>query len=115
MGEKVKTIVREPAENLMDTTQTVDTLFNNFFDLWYDETKYISSSKRFENQHYKNIIALGVYVVPCIISKLKTTPAHLFEALTQITGENPVPEAHWGDITQMAEDWVRWWENKPHV
>ena len=91
---------------------TIDNIFDEYYDKWYDETKYLSSPEMFENKHYRDIISLGISVVPCIIKKLRETPAHLFEALVEITGKDPVPENHWGDIEQMAQDWIKWWEEK---
>lgn len=90
----------------------VDSIFKEYYGKWYSETKYLSSPKMFENKHYRNIISLGIIVVPSIIKKLKEEPAHLFEALVEITGQDPVPESHWGDAEQMAQDWISWWEKR---
>ncbi|MCL1991331.1 MAG: hypothetical protein FWG66_00065 [Spirochaetes bacterium] len=89
-----------------------DSIFNGYYDMWHNETKYLSSPKMFENKHYRNIISLGMNAVPGIIEKLKETPSHLFEALAEITGEDPVDETHWGDLEQMAQDWIKWWEKE---
>ena len=94
----------------IDRSESIDNIFNDYYDQWHNETKYLSSPIMFENKHYRNIILLGMSVVPSIIKKLKETPAHLFEALVEITGEDPVPENHWGDIEEMAQDWIKWWE-----
>jgi len=93
----------------------VEVIFRKYYGKWYDETKYLSSSKMFENKYYKDIISLGISVVPSIIKKLREEPTHLFEALVEITGQDPVPESHWGNIEQMALDWVKWWEEKEGV
>jgi len=93
----------------------VEVIFEEYYGMWYNETKYLSSPKMFENKHYRDIISLGGNAVPCIIKKLKEEPAHLFEALVEITGQDPVPESHWGDIEQMASDWVKWWEDKKNA
>ena len=102
-------------EVLTDRLRTIDDIFNELYTDWYEEVKYISSPRMYDNRHYQNIISLGIYVLPCIMSKLKTAPEHLFEALTQITGEDPVPKTHWGDTEQMTEDWFTWWKNRPHA
>jgi hypothetical protein len=91
---------------------SVEAIFREYYDKWYNETKYLSSPKMFENKNYRNIISLGNSVVPSIIKKLKEEPAHLFDALIEITCQDPVPESHWGDIEQMALDWIKWWEEK---
>jgi len=107
MGGRVKTRVSK-----IDKSKSIDVIFDEYYDKWYNETKYMSSPKMFENKYYKKIISLGDSVVPSIIRKLKKTPAHLFEALAEITGQDPIPENHWGDIEQMAQDWINWWEEK---
>jgi len=94
---------------------SVEVIFREYYSKWYNKTKYLSSPKMFENKHYKEIISLGISVVPSIIKKLKEEPVHLFEALVKITGQDPVPESHWGDAEQMARDWISWWENDQHV
>jgi hypothetical protein len=113
MGGKVKICVPDSYKNNVETIgQNVDNIFDEYYEKWYNETKYLSSPKMFENEHYKNIVSLGNSVVPSIIRKLKETPVHLFEALVEITGQDPVPENHWGDIELMAQDWVKWWEEE---
>jgi len=119
MGERVKTRVPDLSGNITvaigrkrDKPKNIDVIFNEYYDKWYNETKYLSSPKMFENKNYKTIISLGGSVVPSIIRKLRETPAHLFEALVAITGQDPVPESHWGDIDQMSQDWINWWEEK---
>jgi len=107
MGGRIKTRVSKT-----DKPKPIDVIFDEYYDKWYSETKYMSSPKMFENKHYKAIISLGDSVVPSIIRKLKKTPTHLFEALVEITGQDPIPENHWGDIGQMAQDWINWWEEK---
>ena len=100
------------ATPLLVKSSCVEVTFRECYDRWYNETKYLSSSKMFENKHYRDIISLGSNVVHVIIKKLKEEPVHLFEALVEITGEDPVPENHWGDAEQMARDWISWWEEK---
>jgi len=94
------------------TNGGVEVIFREYYDKWYNETKYLSSPKIFENKHYRDIISLGNIVVPSIIKKLREEPADLFKALVEITGQDPVPESHWGDIEQMSQDWINWWEEK---
>jgi len=57
---------------------------------------------------YQAIIALGPAVVPLLLRDLEREPVHWFEALQAITGEDPVPREHWGNIPAMAADWVEW-------
>jgi RNA polymerase sigma factor (sigma-70 family) len=112
IGLPNKTVIA-PEHDIVN--ENVEVVFREHYGKWYDETKYLSSPKMFENKHYRDIISLGGNAVPCIIKKLTEEPAHLFEALVEITGQDPVPESHWGDIEQMALDWVKWWEDKKNA
>jgi hypothetical protein len=93
----------------------IETTFNNLYEKWYEEIKYLSSSQMFENEYYKKIISLGIAVVPIIIARLKETPEHLFVALNKITNINPVKNENRGKIKKMAEDWILWWEENKNV
>lgn len=76
---------------------------------WEKETMFLSSSSAiYNNSSYIEIIALGEKSIPWIIRDLKKTNKHWFSALNQISGENPVPEEHYGIIPQMKEDWINW-------
>ncbi len=57
---------------------------------------------------YREIIGMGDIVVPMILRELEQAPDHWFSALKTITGVNPVPEEHRGDLRSMAEDWTKW-------
>jgi hypothetical protein len=61
---------------------------------------------------YRQIVAMGQRVVPFILRELQRDPGHWFRALREITGEDPVPEEHAGDIQAMADDWVNWGKKK---
>jgi hypothetical protein len=57
---------------------------------------------------YQQIIGLGPDVLPLIFRELTVAPAQWFWALRALTGENPVDEAHRGDIPKMTADWLGW-------
>jgi hypothetical protein len=57
---------------------------------------------------YQGIIALGPPAVPLILRDLEREPAHWFEALRAITGEDPVPPEDWGKVQAMADAWLAW-------
>lgn len=57
---------------------------------------------------YRAIIALGPDAVPFVLKSLEQEPIHWFEALKEITGQDPVPRHHWGDIRAMRDDWLCW-------
>ena len=76
---------------------------------WRAETGLLSSTTGMVNHPaYQAIIALGLVVVPLLLRDLETEPVHWFEALRSITGEDPVPREHWGDMAAMRLDWLNW-------
>ncbi len=79
--------------------------------IWIDDIRMESSATRIVNHlAYQTIIAMGPPVVRNIILDLIVHgPDHWYHALRQITGENPVPEAHAGMMAAMAQDWVEWY------
>ena len=51
----------------------------------------------------------AAFLFECIdIPELDREPDYWFWALQAITGEDPVPPAHRGDLSKMAAAWIRW-------
>jgi hypothetical protein len=76
---------------------------------WKAETELLSSTRAMtDHPAYQEIIALGPVVLPLLLRDLERESAHWFEALQAITGEDPVPREHWGDIKAMGADWLTW-------
>jgi hypothetical protein len=96
-------------------SNSIEGYFNYLYDNWQNETKFISFFGNNTNEYYKNIIGLGKLVVPYIINKLRKEPCHLFIALSEITGKNPVKQEHQGLIHEMATDWISWWDMNDHA
>lgn len=83
--------------------------FATLAEQWKTETALLSSSTALASHPaYRTIIALGPRVVPLLLRDLERTSAHWFEALQAITGEEPVPREHWGNIAAMRADWLAW-------
>ena len=64
---------------------------------------------------YQQIIGLGPAAIPLLLQEIERTPDHWFWALKSITGEDPVPAEHRGDLAAMTEDWLRWGREQGHV
>ena len=76
---------------------------------WKAETVFHSSiSKKTQHPDYQRIIGMGPVVVPLMLRWLKQEPDFWFDALVAITGEQPVPPHHAGDVEAMARDWLEW-------
>jgi hypothetical protein len=97
------------------TKNTRDT-FEELFQKWQSETALLSSGTAIvSNTYYQQIILMGEVVLPFILIKLQDNPQHLFFALYQITGENPVPYAHAGNLEKMTTDWLSWGYTKGYL
>ncbi len=57
---------------------------------------------------YQAIIGMGRTALPFIFEELHQRGGHWFWALRAITGENPVPPEHRGNVEAMTQDWLRW-------
>jgi len=101
--EKVSSVPHTPEANA---------LAQRFQDLsvrWRRETALQSSVNAIAmHPAYQQIIGLGKPALPLIFQELRREPDHWFWALGAITGENPVPDDHAGDLEAMADDWLSW-------
>jgi hypothetical protein len=70
----------------------------------------VTSSSREMARHpaYEAIIRLGAPVVALLLRELEREPDHWFIALRSLTGADPVPPEHRGDVGAMTDDWVAW-------
>ncbi len=76
---------------------------------WKRATRFQSSIGRITSHPaYQRMIGMGVNAIPWILRDLRQQPDFWFEALTAITGEQPVKRKHAGDVSAMAEDWLAW-------
>ncbi len=87
--------------------------FETFFQTWKSEAGFLSDGVALTaHSAYKSIIKMGEVAVPFLLMKLENDPQHLFYALFKITGENPVPLQHAGDLEKMTADWLDWGRKK---
>jgi hypothetical protein len=101
-----------PAIETRDRAALVER-FDSLSTEWKTATSLLSSTTAMlRHPAYQAIIALGMPVVPLLLGDFRREPAHWFEALEAITGDNPVPLDHRGDIRAMADDWLAWGRNQ---
>lgn len=82
---------------------------------WKRETGHLSSlSHRMRHPAFRQIVSMGVIVVPWILSDLKIKPTWWFAALEEITGANPVPANEMGFLPQMTQAWLEWGREQGH-
>jgi len=80
-----------------------------FASQWKHDTLFESSPWRMASHPaYQRIIGMGWRAVPLILQHLRREADFWFEALVAITGEQPVPPEHAGNMEAMREDWLRW-------
>ena len=93
--------------------------FGYFAGQWKKNRNNISSFVRdlVSEPNYLSIVGMGPTAIPYILSQLRKEtktgePDHWFAALWAIAGENPVLPEHQGKIFEMANDWIRWGEQR---
>ena len=85
--------------------------FEKFKKEWENDTVIISNLNEIAmHPAYQRIIGMGTTAVPLIICEMAKKPGHWFWALKAITGEDPVPTEARGNIRQMTDLWLDWWE-----
>jgi len=86
--------------------------FNALTKLWRDETRFISDTNEIcGHPAYQQIIGMGILALPFIFRELQREADHWFWALKAISGFDPVPENHRGDIELMRTAWLNWAED----
>jgi hypothetical protein len=89
--------------------ETPEERFNRLVESWKSETAYLSNSTEIHGHPaYQEIIRMGKPVVPLLLRRMEEHPDHFGHALHAITGAQPIPMEHAGNIPKIAEDWVRW-------
>jgi hypothetical protein len=89
--------------------ETLEQRFNRLVENWHAETAYLSNSTKIHaHPAYQEIIQIGEPAVPLLLRLMERQPDHFHHALNAITGAQPVPREHAGNIPKIADDWVRW-------
>lgn len=89
--------------------ETVAERFSRLTIVWHEAVDHLSStSARINHPAYQEIIAMGPAVVPLLLRDLQDNLTHWFWALQKITGEDPVAAEDAGNISKMADAWLRW-------
>ena len=91
------------------STETIEERFRRLEALWRAETGHLSSSNKIiGHPAFREIIRMGMAVVPFMLRDLKQQPRLWVWALREITGDDPVPVADRGDIAKMTAAWLCW-------
>jgi hypothetical protein len=83
--------------------------FRRLEEWWFRETGHLSNlDYAYRHPAYQAVIALGPPVVPILLRELRTKPHWWFEALAEITGEDPMRPEDAGRFDQIAGRWLDW-------
>lgn len=83
---------------------------------WRAGTAYTSSwTEMVLHPAYVQIIGMGPAVLPYLLREMQRKPDHWGWALFAITGVNPVPAEHAGDVELIAKAWLRWGRQAGYV
>ena len=86
--------------------------FQELADQWEKETFFLSRSDRaIAHPLHQEIVNLSHPVIPLILERMRSQGGHWFEALQQITGEDPTSPADYGNIAAMRNSWLQWGED----
>lgn len=76
---------------------------------WKNESSYISLVKKsFKLESYQEIIKMKERVIPFLLRELSETNRYWYEALKEITKQDPVNPQHYNDFKKMTQDWLDW-------
>ena len=69
------------------------------------------------NPNFQRIIGLGKSSLPFLFKKLEleAEPTICFDALTAITGNNPITENIAGNIMEMRRVWLTWGKKQGYL
>lgn len=106
--------VQRRAVTPLARTEDIAIKFSVLVDLWRKDTEFSSSPiDIIEHSAYREIVSWGARAVPLILRDLALNGGHWFQALQELTNENPVNPADAGRIKKMREAWLDWGrENK---
>jgi hypothetical protein len=98
LGELLTGLQATPAERFQKLAAT-----------WKAAVRFLSDTDEMcSHPAYQEIIGMGAAALPFIFLELEREPDNWFWALKAITGEDPVPEEHRGNVELMAKDWLLW-------
>ena len=115
--------VQQAEQAASDRRTTLDRLIGDYVDQlaaskarfqrlaaeWREQAAPLSSSTdRAMLPAYQAIIGMGETALPFILDEMRQRGGHWFWALRAITGENPVPLEHRGNVEAMTQDWLQW-------
>ena len=92
---------------MVDPGDPAQVQFDGLRDEWRSESQFMSMVHDMVMlAGYQRIVGMGMRAVPYILEDREETGDHGFWAREAITGEDPVPEEHVGNMPAMADAWL---------
>ena len=88
-----------------------------FLSQWFREGTWMHSASSQINKHpaAKLVIAMGEPAIPMALAELTSHPHHWYGILQQLTGAQPVPEDHAGQMAHVRQDWLDWGRENGYI
>lgn len=113
---QIVSVTLQPVRGAPPANSELSKKFSALADEWKSATGHLSNiAQKTRHPTYQAIIALGQPALPLILRELESAPNDWFIALAEITGEDPVPEASYGVVNEMANAWLRWAKDRGYA
>ena len=107
--QETTTTMRHRQADARESSWDLADRFRDLADQWEDESMFLSNSGHaLALPSYAAIVKLGDQAVPLILKRMQTRGGHWYHALRDITKEDPVDPADWGNVAAMQAAWLRW-------
>jgi len=111
-ASEIRLAIRGATSQEVTLTVRQDPVVREFFrlrDAWLGDTKaQMGGVADTDHPAYRSIIGLGAPVVPLLLNELRSRSGDWQNALSAITGVDPVPEEDWGDYDKAVQHWLDW-------
>lgn len=90
--------------------------FSQLADQWERDTVFLSfTDKIIAHPAHREIVSMGESAIPLILERMNAQGGLWFNALKEITGENPVRQGDRGEVTFIQETWLKWGEANGYI
>lgn len=97
------------SSNVRQPSRSTTMFFQLLAKEWKRKVEFISSPREMSaTDEYRQIVDMGRPVVPLILREMEQHPHFWFEALSEITKEDPIPPEIYGDVPAMCKAWLDW-------
>jgi len=96
--------------------ETVAERFHRLAAEWSQEIRHVSSlTAMVKHPKYREIVDMGMDVVPFLVVDLERNRRFWLPALREITGIRPYDSSDEGNPKRMMQSWIQWGRNKNYL